>query len=197
MDMETLLRICIGLLFVGLMLLVSRYRRQAQSGQQFTLEEEGWAIAIPMRLAGLVVWLYLPAYLLFPRLMAWSTVPLPLALRWGALVVAALFVPPFVHWAQQSLGRNVTTTVIIRKDHELVTEGPYRYIRHPLYTAGVIYFVMMALAAASWLLMGAVVLMFIFLWLRIPKEEAMLAQRFGEEYLDYQNQTGMFFPKLV
>lgn len=196
MDMETLLRICIGLLFVGLMLLVSRYRRQAQSGQQFTLEEEGWAIAIPMRLAGLVVWLYLPAYLLFPRLMAWSTVPLPLALRWGALVVAALFVPPFVHWAQQSLGRNVTTTVITRKDHELVTEGPYRYIRHPLYTAGVIYFVMMALAAASWLLMGAVVLMFIFLWLRIPKEEAMLAQRFGEEYLDYQNQTGMFFPKL-
>lgn len=195
MDSEDLLRLLIGLLFLGLVLLVSRYRRQSQGDEGFSLEEEGWAIVIPLRLAGLVMWLALPAYLLFPRLMARSTVSLPMEIRWAAFIIAALTVPPFVHWAQQSLGRNVTTTVITRNDHELVTEGPYRYIRHPLYTAGMSYFLAMSVATGSWLLLVAMLMVFLFLLLRLPKEEALLAQRFGEEYLAYQRRTGLFLPK--
>lgn len=99
MNSEQTLRLFIGLLFVGLVLLVTRYRRQAQGDEKFSLQEEGWALVIPLRLAGLVLWLYVPAYLLFPRLMEWSTVSLPLELRWAALLLAALIVPPFVHWA--------------------------------------------------------------------------------------------------
>ena len=196
MDLNILLRPLIGGLFLGLVLMVSRYRRRSQGGKKFSLQEEGWAIAIPLRLAGLVMWLYLPAYLLFPRLMAWSTFTLPLTVRWTALLLAALLIPPFVHWAQTSLGHNVTTTVITKDNHQLVTDGPYRYIRHPLYTAGMAYFLAMSLATGSWLLLAGTLGVFVFLLVRIPKEEAMLSQRFGDEYRDYQDRTGLLLPKL-
>lgn len=75
--------------------------------------------------------------------------------------------------------------------------GLYHYIRHPLYTAGLGYFLAMALAAASWLLMVAVGLVIIFLQLRIPKGEAKLAQRFGDDCQVYQRRTGLFLPRLT
>lgn len=196
MTSELTFRVLIGLLFAGLVLLVTRYRRRAQAGESYSLEQEGWAIAVPLRLAGLALWLYLPLYVLFPRQMAWSTSPMPAGLRWAGLAVAGLLVPPFVHWAQQSLGQNVTTTVITKEDHQLVTQGPYRYIRHPLYSAGFVFFLAMSLATGSWLLPMAIVIGAVMLLLRTPKEEAALIERFGEQYQQYMERTGCFFPRL-
>ncbi|MFP3853298.1 MAG: methyltransferase family protein, partial [Anaerolineales bacterium] len=64
---------------------------------------------------------------------------LPHSLRLAALAFAALVIPPFVHWAQSSLGNNVSPTVITKENLQLVTNGPHRYIRHPLYTAGFLF----------------------------------------------------------
>jgi protein-S-isoprenylcysteine O-methyltransferase Ste14 len=188
-------RALIGLVFTGLVLLVSRYRRQAQAGESYELDQEGWTIVVPLRLVGLALWLYLPLYVLFPRLMAWSTVPLPNPLRWAGLAVAGLLVPPFVHWAQSNLGDNVTTTVITKEGHQLVTEGPYRCIRHPLYTSGFIFFLAMSLAMGSWLLLLAISIVAISLLKRTPKEEAQLIERFGDQYREYIKRTGRFIPR--
>jgi hypothetical protein len=115
------LRIGIGLVFAGTVGMVVSYRQTAQGGETFSLEKEGWRIAVLLRLGGLALWLYLPAYLLAPGWMAWSTYDLPMDVRWFGLAIAALVVPPFVAWAQRSLGDNVLPTVVTSKNHELAT----------------------------------------------------------------------------
>lgn len=196
MNYETILRLLIGILYVGIVVLVMRYRLRAQAGEHYDLQEEGVAIGVPLRAAGLALWLYLPLYVLFPRLMEWSTLEVPLGLRLAALAFAGLVIPPFAHWAQRSLGSNVSPTVITKENHQLVTNGPYQYIRHPLYTAGFLFFIAMALAAGSWFLLLVIAIATPVLLARTPKEEARLLEHFGEEYRRYQEQTGRFFPRL-
>ena len=93
------------------------------------------------------------------------------------------------------MGRNVSPTVITHEDHELVTHGPYRWIRNPLYTAAGLLFTGLGLVAASWFLIGAAAVAVALVRLRLPKEEAHLEARFGQEYRDYVSRTGRFLPK--
>ena len=65
--------------------------------------------------------------------MAWASVPIPLWLRWCGFILIGCWGLLFV-WTFQTLGKNLTDTVVTRKDHTLVTTGPYRYVRHPFYT---------------------------------------------------------------
>lgn len=196
MNIDVILRWLIGFLYVAIVLLVMRYRLRAQAGERYDLGQEGMAIAVPLRAIGLGLWLYLPLYVLLPGPMSWSTFSLPAWLRVAAFTFAALAVPPFVHWAQSSLGDNVSTTVITKEDHELVTHGPYRYIRHPLYVAGALFFTALALAAQSWFLLLLIAIGGAVLYARTSKEEAELLKRFGNEYRDYMQSTGRFFPRL-
>ena len=111
----------------------------------------------------------------------------------GAAVVL-LFIP-FVAASQRALGRNVSPTVITHEDHELVTSGPYRWIRNQLYTAAGFIFTGLGLVAASWFLIAAAALAVVLVRLRLPKEEAQLEDRFGQEYRDYVSRTGRFLPR--
>lgn len=80
---------------------------------------------------------------------------------------------------------------------ELVVDGPYKYVRHPMYSA-VIFLLNPALALLfrSWLLMLAVILIY-FVWRgAIKGEERILVQKFGEQFLDYRKKTPVFFPDL-
>ena len=90
----------------------------------------------------------------------------------------------------------MTRTVTIREDHRLVTSGPYRYIRHPLYTMGLLLFSSLSLIAANWFMMLGTVLAFVLVSLRLPKEEAALIEAFGDEYRAYMQRTGRFLPRL-
>jgi protein-S-isoprenylcysteine O-methyltransferase Ste14 len=67
-----------------------------------------------------------------PRLMAWASVLIPLWLRWSGFILIAVRGVLFV-WTFQTLGKTLTDTVVTRKEHTLVTTGPYRYVRHPFY----------------------------------------------------------------
>jgi protein-S-isoprenylcysteine O-methyltransferase Ste14 len=104
---------------------------------------------------------------------------------WGILFV----------WTFQNLGRNLTDTVVTRKDHTLVTTGPYQYIRHPFYLAFFLAVVGGSVVAANWFLFlsGMVPLAFIVARTRI--EEEKLIERFGDEYRNYMARTGRFFPR--
>ncbi len=176
--------------------LVARYRRSAQRGERFSLKEEGAWIAIPLRLAGLAAFTYLVTYMVAPQLLGWSLIDVPTPLRWVGAIAALGIVPPLLGWAQRSLGRNVTTTVVIRENHELVTDGPYRFVRHPLYTLGLLLYGSLALLSGSWFLGAILVAAFGVLLLRLPKEEAMLVERFGDRYRDYMQSTPRFLPRL-
>ncbi len=197
MQTDAIFRVFAGIAVLIIMVIAGTYRRRATSGESFPVEEEGLAIAIPLRVGGLLGWLYAPALALFPNALGWTTFDLfPTWLRAAATGVALLVVPPFVAWAQRSLGRSVSPTVIVRKEHGLVTEGPYRYIRHPLYTAGAVFFLSIGVMTESWFLLGALVILFGVLLIRTGKEEAKLIEAYGSEYRRYMQRTGRFFPRL-
>jgi protein-S-isoprenylcysteine O-methyltransferase Ste14 len=134
-------------------------------------------------------------YLINPAWIAWAQVELAENVRWAGAALA-LFMKPLLFWMFRSLGKNITPTVSIREEHDFVHDGPYRYIRHPLYTFASIFFVGMALLTAMPLsLLGLVVAMSA-LVARTAQEEQKLVERFGNPYRDYMQRTGRFFPKL-
>jgi len=188
-------RLSIGLIMSGVFILAGGYRWRAQRGQRFSTKQEGLAIMLPLRLVGLAIWLYPWLYVFAPGWIHWSLFPLPAWLRWIG-IGGALLTFPWIAWAQQHLGNNVTTTVITRDNHQLITTGPYRWVRHPLYTGGIVFFTALALIMGSWLIALAALLGLCLLLLRLPKEEAMLAARFGDAYRTYQQRTGAFIPRL-
>ncbi len=99
-------------------------------------------------------------------------------------------------WVFTSLGNNVTPSVVTRKNATLVMHGPYHWVRHPLYLMGALAYLGFALLAENWFLAILTVLAFTLLNLRLPKEEARLIERFGDEYRSYMQRTGKFLPRL-
>ena len=194
MSQPTTFRIVFAALFLFLFGLVGTYRRKAQAGRRIDYSDEGLTMLIALRLGGLFLWGYCLLYIIYPQPLDWSFFDVPSWLKWvGAAVVFVNI--PFVVSAQRALGRNVSPTVITHEDHELITTGPYRLIRNPLYAAGGLVFTGLGLVAASWFLIGGAGLALVLVRLRLPKEEAQLEARFGEEYRDYARRTGRFLPR--
>jgi uncharacterized cupredoxin-like copper-binding protein len=132
--------------------------------------------------------------LLNPRWMAWSKIGLPESVRWlglGVGVICALL----TYWLFSSIGSGITPTSATRKQHVLVTHGPYRWVRHPLYTVGSTIFISFGMLADNWFIASLGVLAFIAMAIRTPKEEANLIEKFGDEYREYMKRTGRFLPK--
>lgn len=88
-------------------------------------------------------------------------------------------------------------TVQVREGHTLVTGGVYRYMRHPMYAAHWLWAIAQALLIENWLAGLALLVTFLPLCLiRIPREEEMMLENFGEEYRQYMNRTGRLIPRL-
>lgn len=149
-------------------------------------------VRVLLALPGLVL---LVVYLFAPSWLRWSEVPLAASLRWAGagLFLAALLLLVWVHAA---LGRNFNTTLVVRGDHELIMRGPYRYVRHPMYSAFALLFTGMFLLSANLLLglLGGVVFLFLVAG-RTPREEAQLQERFGAAYEAYRARTGALVPR--
>jgi protein-S-isoprenylcysteine O-methyltransferase Ste14 len=196
MTQENAFRAALGVGFL-LVLIVTGYHRIRSWASKEVLDrrEEGIFILATLRPAGLLLWLGVIAYLANPAWMRWSSVALPAWLRWAGFVVFGLGLA-LLTWTLRGLGTNLTDTVVTRRAHTLVTEGPYRWVRHPFYDAMALLIAGIALIAANWfmLLTGAVV--FSLLAVRSRTEEAHLLARFGESYRDYRERTGRFVPRL-
>jgi len=136
------------------------------------------------------------AYLLNPEWMAWASFASPTWLRWAG-VAAGLWLVPAAFWVFSSLGRQVSETVLTKEHHQLVTSGPYRWIRHPLYATGLALFVSVGLMAANWfILLFAVVAILGIRFAIVPIEERQLLAKFGERYRVYMNRSGALVPRL-
>ena len=174
--------------------LFHRIRSQA-TGESLDRWQEGAFILFTLRGIGAATMLGFTAYLVNPAWMAWSSTPLPVWLRWtgiGLDVLAGLLLV----WTLRCLGKNLTDTVVTRREHTLVTRGPYRWVRHPFYDAVALLLTANALAAANWFLFVGGALALSLIVLRTKREEDRLVARFGDSYRDYMNRTGRFLPKL-
>jgi protein-S-isoprenylcysteine O-methyltransferase Ste14 len=174
--------------------LYHRIRSQA-TREKLARREEGIFIMIGLRLCGLVALIALVVYLINPSWMVWSSVPLPTWFRWigGCLAVFAL--PSLLFWTFHSLGKNLTDTVVTRREHTLVTHGPYRWVRHPFYDVVLLGVVSMSLLIANWLMALSGLTTFAMLVVRTRIEEEKLIERFGDEYRSYISRTGKFLPQ--
>ena len=98
-------------------------------------------------------------------------------------------------WSIWILGRHFTVRVQVRKNAKLITQGPYKYIRHPSYTGSLLTFAGIPLAVGTWL--GALIVLIIRLiavQYRIRVEEEALQAAFGSEYEEYKKRTWKLFP---
>lgn len=97
-------------------------------------------------------------------------------------------------WARTVLGRNWSGYVTYKEDQELVTTGPYRLIRHPIYTSLLLMFIGVILYYGYlflFVIFGIVAITFI---LRTKKEEEIMTKLFGKKYLDYMKRTKRLIP---
>jgi protein-S-isoprenylcysteine O-methyltransferase Ste14 len=193
---DNLFRMIAVLLFLSAASISIYHRRKADraGGEKISLRSEGLVLMLTLRIGGLALWAGLLAYLINPGWMAWSRVDLPEWARWAGAALGVLAVA-LAYWVFTSLGSNVTPTVVTRSAHKLVTSGPYRWVRHPLYSMGLILFLAFALLAENAFIAGMAVLGFLALDARLPKEEAGLVERFGDEYRAYRQRTGKYLPK--
>ncbi len=97
-------------------------------------------------------------------------------------------------WPMFVLGRRFSGLVAIQPGHELVTDGPYRYVRHPSYLGMMLAMLGWALLFRSSVGVAATALGLVVLSLRIEAEEAMLASQFGEAYETYRARTWRLLP---
>jgi protein-S-isoprenylcysteine O-methyltransferase Ste14 len=137
---------------------------------------------------------WLALYAINPTWLGVLSVPFPDWLRWVgfALGLASL---GFWSWTQVALGKEWSPQLQLREEHHLVTTGPYTRIRHPLYTAMLGYGTSLALVTANWVFVVLAVAVIAGLFARVPREEQMMIEEFGEEYKAYMQRTGRFFPK--
>ena len=194
---ENIFRILAALvLFTGVGI-SSYFRRKADrdSGEKISRSIDGSAMMTMIRIGGLLLWLSPLIYLINPGWMNWSKIGLPEWARWLGVGIGILCVLG-IYWLFSSIGSGITPTSATRTQHTLVTSGPYRWVRHPLYTVGSSMFVAFGMMADNWFIAGLGILTFILMAIRTPKEEANLIEKFGDEYREYMRRTGRFFPKL-
>lgn len=138
-------------------------------------------------------------WLLFERqwpLLNQQLLPETPGILWAGVLLTALGVGIGV-WARLSLGANWSGMVTLKKDHELIRTGLYRWIRHPIYTGILVGFL------GTELIRGQIrgLLGFVILWLsfyfKAKREENLLRQEFGEGFEEHARHTGMFLPKLT
>ena len=103
----------------------------------------------------------------------------------------------FALWAIAALGRHYDLVPEVHQDHELVRAGPFRFVRHPVYTGLAIHFAGACLATGNLLLIaGTLLVTYPAFYVRARAEERLLRDRFGAAYDDYARRVGMLVPLL-
>jgi len=102
-----------------------------------------------------------------------------------------------VIWSQRTLGSQWSISARLLADHQLITTGPYRYVRHPIYSAMMLLMIAVGLTLTiPWVLFAAVVLYLLGTLVRIRSEETLMREAFGSEYERYRRSVPALFPLL-
>ncbi|MFO7772349.1 MAG: isoprenylcysteine carboxylmethyltransferase family protein [Dehalococcoidia bacterium] len=194
MHIELISKIVLITVFSLFSILRAVYYRQAKKAGYVTVIEErkGYSIWLSAFICYEVFTFFL--YIWFPQALAWATVPLP---AWARILGCLLGVAALLWfvWIHRSLGSNHSARLRIKDRQVLVTDGPYRWIRHPMYSAFYLLHVAVFFLTANWFI-GVTWLagLTITILLRVRREEEMLLERFGDQYGSYMDRTGRFVP---
>ena len=118
--------------------------------------------------------------------------------RAGGVGTALLAIAVWMFWRSHTdLGRNWSPSLQIREGHTLVSDGVYRSIRHPMYASIWLWGIAQTLLLQNWIAGWASLVLFLPMYvLRVPREERMMLEQFGEAYRVYMDQTGRVISRL-
>ncbi len=171
------------------------YRRAMTAGYATVIEERRkYSIWLSVFICYEVFTFFL--YIWFPQTLAWAGLSLPAWSRILGIVLGVAALLWFV-WIHRSLGTNHSARLRIKDRQVLVTDGPYRRIRHPMYSAFYLLHIAVFFLTANWFIGVTWLAGLTFtVVLRVRREEEMLLERFGAEYGSYMERTGRFVPPL-
>ncbi len=130
-----------------------------------------------------------------PQRARWATLPTPTWSRWIGVSLGIVAIPLF-RWTHHALGKNWSADLVIKEEHSLVTSGPYRWVRHPMYSAIFLQSLTFFLLSANWIIGLAGLGANILIAARVDKEEALMIEEFGDEYRAYMQRSGRFLPRM-
>jgi len=190
---ELQFRIVFGILWVVYFIIRIYFQRKVTGmGAYELVNQKQEKILFQLHALAYLLWVF---YIFTPWL-DFARLPFPAWLRWAgaALTIGGI---GLLAWSHQVLGKNWTAVLALSPKHQLVTDGPYRRIRHPMYTAFTVITLGFLALSANWLLsllyFGTLAVM---VAARLPAEEKMMLSRFGDEYLVYMNKSGRLLPKI-
>ncbi len=132
-------------------------------------------------------------YVFAPQRARWATLPMPVWLRWVGVGLGTAQLPLFA-WTHHALGKNWSLALVTKEEHTLVSSGPYRWVRHPMYTVILLQSLAFFLVSANWVIGIAGLGTSILAVARVGEEEALMIEEFGDQYRAYMERTGRFVP---
>lgn len=208
MTYELFFKIAFFVVFFSFAYVMSYYSKQAKShagdrGERIKQHNQN-EVPLLLRLRtifGIPFYLGVLVWIFAPRLMEWSALALPLWARWAGLGLG-LFSIWLNAWSHktlsQKLGADFDPALRLLKVPALVTEGPYARMRHPIYLAFLLMQVSLLFLTSNWFigLCGIAIIVSV-IAIRVPEEEKLLIEQFGNEYREYMNRTYRLLPKPV
>ena len=163
-----------------------------REGQKRTnMDSQEKLLLIGLTIGGLL----LPLIYIFTNILSFADYDAPLWLTILGILITAVGL--YLFWrAHADLGRNWSSSLDIHNQHKLITQGVYQLVRHPMYSASWLMYLGQALFLANFVAgFGGLVGFGLLYFLRVPKEEDMMLQEFGEQYRQYMARTGRILPK--
>jgi protein-S-isoprenylcysteine O-methyltransferase Ste14 len=185
-------------LIVGAVIIAGVAMRRAgmRPGGGVPRSADGRLIATAIGVLGISFHGGLLLFLAWPTAMEWAAVDVPGGARWtGAAMLASGVALAF--WARWTLAAHSssTLTAVPAPGASLVTRGPYRRLRHPIYSAGLLMIPGAAALTANLFILAAGLGGLAVLAARTPREEALLLAEFGDDYRNVLDRTGRWLPR--
>jgi protein-S-isoprenylcysteine O-methyltransferase Ste14 len=161
---------------------------------QLTLDNKSAVDIIFLALNG--IGMTVPLLYVFSSILDFADYTLPSWVGWIGTILFAC--ASWLLWRTHAdLGKNWTPTLAIREEHKLVTNGIYRYIRHPMYASHILWAIAQVMMLHNWIAgYSFIIFMVPHYLLRVNSEENMMIKQFGDEYRDYMKKTGRILPRL-
>lgn len=177
--------------FIAMLILQIVIRYPYRSKQQGATDRQEQFVLLLISI-GIMI---LPFIYIFTDWLAFANYDAPLWVIGIGIMVMILGL--WLFWRSHTdLGLNWSPTLEIHEEHQLVTQGVYQYIRHPMYAANWLMMLAQILLLSNWIAGFSGIISFaVMYFMRVSREEAMMLKEFGEQYQEYMAHTGRVIPK--
>ncbi|MBE7432436.1 MAG: isoprenylcysteine carboxylmethyltransferase family protein [Anaerolineales bacterium] len=207
MFLEIFFKIAFFVIFFSFAYVMTAYSKKAKAGKEDKTtrmkmhNENEVPLLLKLRtIFGIPFYLGILVWTFAPKFMAWSAIPFPAWVRWAGLGLGifAIWLNAWSHkTVSNKLGAEFDPAMRLLKVPALVTEGPYARMRHPIYLAFLLMQTAVLFLTSNWLIgFSGLAIIISVIAIRVPEEERLLIEQFGEQYQNYMKHSGSLLPKI-